>query len=138
MRDAIVDFEVVVREFPGALIGDNDTCPLTHKFCDGFYVREIFIPKGMIIVGKIHKHSHPNFLLSGEVTVVTEEGIKRFKAPQSLISPAGTKRVLYTHEDTVWVTCHTNQGNTQDLEKLEEQIIAKDYVELDNFQKQLT
>jgi hypothetical protein len=42
-------------------------------------------------------------------------------------SSAGTQRLLYTHQDTVWSVIHPNHSNTQDLDKLEEINIAKDY-----------
>ena len=81
--DLLVDDAVV--------IGDSDNCPLTHKFAPGVYVREIFIPAGMCVVGKIHKHAHPNFLLKGKVIVITEQGGRELlEAPLSMISPAGT------------------------------------------------
>lgn len=127
-RDKLLAIEEGLRKVPGAFIGDSDNCPLTHTFADGVYVREIFIPKGTLVVGKIHKHSHPNFLLKGDVSVATEDGVSRIKAPSSMISKAGTKRVVFAHEDTVWVTVHVT--DSQDLVKIEEEIIAKSYDEL--------
>lgn len=127
-REHIVALERAIRELPGAIIGDDETCPLKHSFAPGVYVREIFIPKGMLIVGKLHKHAHPNFLMSGDVSVATEEGVKRIKGPCSMISPAGTKRVVFAHEDTVWITVHVTQET--DLAKIEEEVIAKSYDEL--------
>jgi hypothetical protein len=40
-----------------------------------------------------------------------------------LISPAGTKRVVLAHEDTVWVTVHINADNGTDLKKIEDEVI---------------
>jgi hypothetical protein len=110
-------------------------CPLKHTFSDGIYVREIFIPAGMFIVGKIHKHDHPNFLLSGEVTVVTEDGIEDLKGPLSIMSKAGTKRALYAITDLVWITVHANPTNTEDLKELEEEIIAPTYLDYEKFKQ---
>lgn len=134
-RKDIIELESKIKNIPGSFVGDSNNCPLKHNFADGVYVREIFIPKGTLIVGKLHKHSHPNFLLKGEVSVMTEEGPKRLKAPLSMISPAGTKRVVYAHEDTVWVTIHVT--NNTDLEKIEEEVIAKNYQELNGENKKL-
>lgn len=129
LRADILSFENEMRKVQGVELGDNEKCPLKHTFADGVYVREIFIPKGTLIVGKIHKHSHPNFLMKGEVSVVTESGgVERLKAPLSMISPAGTKRIVYAHEDTVWVTVHVTEE--RELEKIEEVVIAKSYEEL--------
>jgi len=130
-RDRILSFEKKLSQIPGAFFGDSDNCPLKHTFADGVYVREITIPKGILLVGKIHRHSHPNFLMSGEVTVITESGgIERLKAPQSIISPPGTKRIVYTHEDTVWITVHVTEE--KDLEKIEDYVIAPSYDEFEN------
>jgi hypothetical protein len=129
-RIKIFMFQEILSRVPGAWKGDNDYCPLKHTFADGIYVREIFIPKDTVLVGKIHKHSHPNFLMKGKVSVFTETGgIEHLEGPLSIISPAGTKRVVYAHEDTIWITVHLNEKNTTNLDELEEEIIAKSYEE---------
>ena len=133
-RDKILAFQGEMAKLPGAFFGDSDNCPLTHKFAPGVYVREIFIPKGTCIVGKIHKHDHPNFLMSGEVLVITEyQGREHLKAPLSIISKAGTKRIVLALEDTVWITVHAT--NETDLEKIEEVVIAKSYEDFEQFKK---
>ena len=133
LRSNILEFENLIKNTENAVIGDSYICPLKHSFSDGIYVREIFIPKDMLLTGKIHKHSHPNFLLKGEVEVFTEfGGIEKLIAPQSIISKAGTKRVVKTITDTIWITVHANPTNTQDLEKLEKIIIAESYEEYEN------
>lgn len=124
---------------PGAVFGDSAQLPLKHYFADGVYVREIFIPKGYVLTGKIHKHVHPNFLMQGSVIVVTEHGGREhLKAPLCMISQAGTKRAVLALEDTIWVTVHHNPEGETDLEKLEEWIIAKDYTALQLFESAKT
>jgi hypothetical protein len=86
----------------------------------------------MLIVTKIHKITHPYFILKGEVSVLTEEGVVRLKAPYSGITKAGTKRIVYVHEDTIWITVHVT--NETDIAKIEEQVIAKDYKQFDEEQ----
>lgn len=100
----------------------------THHFAKGLYAREIFIPKGTTLTGKIHKTEHMNVISKGDISVMTDEGIKRLKAPCTIISQPGTKRVGYAHEDTVWTTFHATDET--DLVKLEEQLILPDYEEL--------
>ena len=127
-RSAIEEFEAALSNIDGAVFGDNDMCPLTHSFAPNMYVREIQIPAGMLVVGKIHKHEHPNFLLKGSVAVLTEDGgVQVLDAPCYMISPAGTKRALFTYSDTCWVTVHNNPDNITNTDELENQIIAKDY-----------
>jgi hypothetical protein len=134
IKEGILSFEQELRQQENVFLGDSDNCPLKHSFSEGMYVREIFIPKGTYLVGKIHKHSHPNFLLKGEVLVITEgEGREYLRAPLSMISPPGTKRALYAITDLVWVTVHENRTNTQDLSELEKEIIASTYEEYERF-----
>lgn len=129
-RAKILAFEKFIASVPGAVFGDNEICPLKHTFSGNIYVREIFIPKGTLLTGKIHRHQHPNFLMSGEVSVVTETGgVEKLKAPMAMISEPGTKRVVYAHEDTVWITIH-EVGGERDLKKIEEIVIAKTYEEI--------
>lgn len=128
MRETILNIEDTLKTVPGAMLGD--CFPLTHSFADGCYIREIRVPKDSLLVTKIHKVTHPYFVLKGDVSVLTEEGAVRLKAPFSGITPAGTKRVCYIHEDTVWVTVHVTKET--DLDKIEAEIIAKDYDDIDN------
>ncbi|KKM86588.1 hypothetical protein LCGC14_1277450 [marine sediment metagenome] len=128
-REDICTLEDRIKTMPGALIGDNDMNPLKHSFADGCYIREIFNPAGELIVTKIHKVAHPFFLLQGEMSILTEEGAKRIKAPYHGITPAGTKRVIYTHSDIIFVTVHVTKET--DLEKIEQEIIAESFDEID-------
>lgn len=136
IREDILSFEVALGELPNAFFGDSEQCPLKHSFSNGIYVREIFIPKGTTLTGKIHLHSHPNFLMSGVVDVFTEAGgIERLTAPMSIISASGTKRIVKALEDTVWITVH--RTNETDLEKIEKETIAKTYGDYEKFKKRI-
>jgi len=122
--------QATLSNMPGAVFGDSDLMPLKHFFSDGIYTRQITIPAGIMCVGKIHKHEYPSFLLKGRVTVYTEQsGSEEIIAPRLMISPAGTKRAVFAHEDTVWVTIH--RTDQVDLDEIEKEIITPDYTELD-------
>lgn len=101
--------------------------PVKHHFSQGVYARELFIPKGTVLTGKIHKYEQLNIMSAGELSVLTEDGIVRVKAPFTIVSPPGTKRVAYAHEDTVWTTIHGSDET--DLDKLEDHFIAQDETE---------
>lgn len=126
VRNKILEFESELAKVPGAMFGD--CFPLKHTFADGCYIREISVPKGHIIVTKIHKVAHPCFILAGDCSVLTEKGIQRIKAPFHMITPAGTKRIVYVHENTVWVTVHVTRK--KNLKKIEQEIIATSFDEL--------
>lgn len=128
-RTNVLTFEEQMSKMPGVKFGDMDECPLKHEFGDGLYVRTIFMPKGMLIVSKIHKWTHPAFIMSGKVSVLDETGIQVYSGPCAFMTKAGTKRVLYTHEDTVWTTVHVTKET--DLDKIEEEVIAKTFEEVD-------
>jgi hypothetical protein len=90
--------------------------PLEHTFGDGMYIRKIVMPANQIIISKIHKQKHPYFIMSGDVSVITENGLQRIKAPYNGITEAGTQRALYTHSETVWLTVHrTDETDTDKL-----------------------
>lgn len=134
IREGILEFEDMLGTCDGVIKGDSEVCPLKHSFCDGIYVREIRIPAGMTLTGKIHLHSHPNFLMQGEVEVYTEYGgIEYLQAPLAMISKAGTKRIVRTISECVWITVHHNPTNTQDLNELEKIVIADSYDEYEKF-----
>jgi hypothetical protein len=129
VRANIVALESAMRAYNTEHGLSDPDCPLIHAFAPGAYGRQIFIPKDTLVVGKIHKHAHLNFLMKGKVSVATEEGPMLLEGPLMMVSKAGTKRVVYTHEDTTWATVHLT--DSQDLEQIEEEIIAKSYDELD-------
>ena len=129
IREFILSLEAEMYKMPGAMIGDS--CPLTHNFAEGMYIRQITMPKGILFVTKIHKFSHPAFILSGDVSVLEEGGARRVKAPASFITPPGTKRIVYTNEETVWTTVHLNPNNHREIDKIEEEIIAKSFDEIE-------
>lgn len=100
-------------------------CPLIHRFTDGLYTREIFMPKGSFITSKIHKTQHQFCVLKGAVSVWIDEGEEQYiEAPYVGITEPGTRRVLYVWEDCIWITSHPNPNN-ENLEQIEERIIEK-------------
>jgi hypothetical protein len=105
--------------------------PMDEKYGCGTYARQMFIPKGTLIFGKIHRHQHLNFIMQGEVKVFTEFGTKEYKAPCVFVSEIGLKRSVYAIEDTLWVTVHmTKHLGEENLSKMEEEVIAPTYEEL--------
>lgn len=116
-RAQVTEIENILRESP------QTEMPVTNYFSEGVYGREIFIPAGTIIVGKIHKFSSLNVLVSGDIGVLTNNGMKRISPPFVEVSPPGTKRIAYAITDTRWLTVH---GTTEtDVEKIEQHFIAQ-------------
>lgn len=108
--------------------GEEIEIPVEHYFSFGVYAREIIIPAGSLIVGKIHKYQNMNILSQGEASVLSIDGIKRVKAPHTFVSQPGAKRVIYAHTDVVWTTILGS--DEKDHEAIEDKFIAKSYAEL--------
>lgn len=104
--------------------------PVKHYFADGLYARELFIPKGVLLTGKIHKFSSLNILLSGEISLATEDGNKRINAPYVVSSKPGIKRVGLAHTDCLWLTIFKNEDNEENTDILEKRLTTNDYSEL--------
>lgn len=102
--------------------------PIKHHFSKGVYGREMTTIKGTFLVGKIHKYQSLNIISAGEVSVFSIDGVIRVKAPYTFVSTPGAQRVIYAHEDTVWTTIHGTDET--DVDKIEEEFIAKSYEEL--------
>jgi hypothetical protein len=127
IRQKVFIMEEAIKELPPVTITP------VHRFSPGVYSREITIPKGTVCTGEIHKYAQLNIMSKGDMSVLTEDGIVRVQAPFTVVSPPGTKRVAYAHEDTVWTTIlHTEET---DIQKIEDHFIAKNEIEYQNFQK---
>lgn len=129
MREKVNAIEVEMFKMPQVDL------PVKHYFSQGVYARELFIPKGTVLTGKIHKFSQLNIMSKGELSVLTEDGVKRVKAPFTIVSPPGTKRIAYAHEDTIWTTIHGTEET--DLEKIECEFIAQSEAEYLEYRKVL-
>ncbi len=95
--------------------------PVTHRFTPGLYIREIFMPKGSLVISKIHKTEHPYVVSKGSANVWTEEGVQRISAPFTGITKPGTRRVLLITEDCIWTTFHPTVET--DVDAIERAII---------------
>ena len=112
---------------------DSKLFPLKHTFADGIYVRQMSMGVGTVVVGAIHKHLHVWFLLAGNISVVTEDNIEDYIAPCYVVAKPGTKRVIYANEDSIFVNVHKNPTNSQDIDWLEKEIVAKNRGEYEEY-----
>ena len=119
LRGKVLALEAAMREMPQLEIEP------VHYFAEGLYAREITIPKGCTLTGKIHLFEHLNIISKGDISVMTEDGIRRIKAPATIISKPGIKRVGYAHEETVWTTIHA--CTETDVDKIEDVLVVDSY-----------
>lgn len=104
-----------VEEFMATLPqGKNDP---VHTLTPGLYSRRLFMPALSVIVSKIHRKEHQFVVLSGTATVVSEDGASLIRAGYSGVTKAGTRRVLFIHSDSIWMTYHpTDCTSLDDIE----------------------
>lgn len=121
MLDKIMEAERVMREH-----GTPVEIPVTHHWANkgtkhGAYAREIRIPKGAIVTGKVHRTEQINVLLEGTIRVSVGDEMVLMTGPQVVVSPAGTKRIAYAETDVRWLTFHATE--LTDLVAIERQFI---------------
>jgi quercetin dioxygenase-like cupin family protein len=116
-REAIGALEDIMATYPQV------EQPVTHHFNEGQYAREIFNPKGSLIVTKTHKQGNFSFIPHGRLLVISEEGQRELSGGMFFATKPGTKRFIYAVEDTSFVTVHPNFDGCEDLEILESRII---------------
>lgn len=125
--------EAILRLQDAIVYGGLDVgpaaCQVQHHFAPGAYGREMTLPAGLVVVGKIHKHAHINVISKGRVQVFTEQdGVLELAAPCTFVSSPGTKRVVHVLEETVWTTVHVTDKT--DLAEIEREVIATDFSEV--------
>ena len=130
------EFREKITELEDAIVSVQGTTgevmhkanPVKHTFAGGCYIREIYNPAHELIVTKIHKKEHPFFLMKGEMSILTEEGIQNIKAPYQGVTKPGTKRAIYTHEECIFITVHATENTT--VEDVEEEVVCTKYEDL--------
>ncbi len=100
-------------------LGEVVDMPLVHRFTPGLYAREIFMRAGTLATSKIHTTEHPYVVISGRASVfIPGEGVVvHIEAPHVGITKPGTRRLLYMHEDTRWITFHPLSAEEREAQK---------------------
>lgn len=94
--------------------------PLRHHFSPGVYGREMLLPAGHVIVGKIHKHENMLVMLQGECELF--DGFQRhhIQAPQVWVTPAGSQRAAFAFTDCIFLSVIGTHET--DIQKIEEEM----------------
>lgn len=106
---------------------DQRDFDVEHTLIDGVYTRTLFIPKGSLLIGKIHLKECVNIVAKGDISVLTETGSGRFKAGHVAVSQPGIQKVGFAHEDTVFINVF--RTDETDIEKIEAQVATTEYAE---------
>ena len=130
IRELVYAIENQIKQFPQIEIS------VTHKFSDGLYYREILIPKGCRLAGRLHKQSDMNVVYYGDIDILTEFGFKRVTGQCSFPGKAGIKQVGIAYEDTLWATIH--HTHLTDLKEIEAALFEDEDSEFDFITGQVT
>lgn len=107
-------------------------CPVEHFFSQGVYSRVMHIPKGVVVVGKIHKTRNQLTMLAGEATIVDDDGEpQRVRAPHIWISEPGVQRAVIAHTPCCFMSTHGTE--LTDVDEIERVFIAQDMLEYQQF-----
>ncbi len=128
-REMIYALEETLHAQPGSITAETQGelgMEPVHRFTNGIYTRELYIPPNRCVVGKRHAIEHIVMLTSGACMCATERGIEYMIAPMTFISPAGEKRVVMTYSDIgcTWVTIH--RTDETDLDAVEKDVIISE------------
>ena len=128
-RKTITDLQSVLENAP-ALTTDMQEFT-DHFFAPGIYMRTLFIPKGHVLVGAIHRKKTLNILLKGKISVVTDQGEKILaEAPFIFVAEPGQK-AGYAIENVWYATIFPNKNDITDMKQLKIEHIAPTYEALE-------
>ena len=129
IREVILGMQALLQDSTSEV--PLDYFPVRHEFSPGTYAREMTIPEGTVIIGRIHKHAHLNIISAGECTVLTEFGVQHLTAPCMFTSEPGTKRVVVAHSTVVWTTVHAT--NLTDVDEIIREFTTDTYTDIEVF-----
>ena len=127
-KDKVNRFHKVLANSAGKTYEENAPDLTKHQFADGQYIRTITMPAKTFFISKVHLQNHPFFIMTGELLILSEGNVEKIKAPHYGVTTTGTQRVLYIHEECVFVTVHCT--DKLDLKEIEEEVIAKPFSEV--------
>ncbi len=123
-REKVAELESVLKDH------DPIELEVRHHFAHGTYTRELFIPKGTMLTGQIHRHSCINIISKGKIIAFTDKGRIEIEAPHTFVSGSGVKKAGYALEDTIWLNVHPWDG-PEDVELIEKEIVVSSYEQLE-------
>lgn len=109
-----------VRELESHLLGFSQVDLSTeHVVFGGMCARTIFIPAGTVLTGALTNIDN-TCVISGDITVTTDEGPQRLTGVHIIPAAAGSKRAGVAHADTWWTTIHVT--DLTDIQAIEDEM----------------
>ena len=108
----------------GKTLVNNEVIPITHDFSDQLYMRKMHMPKGSFVISAIHHTDHFWFLLSGKISVTTDDETVEHIAPCYAKSIKGAKRFIVCTEDCFFINVHKNPTNSDDIDEVQNRLYS--------------
>lgn len=100
--------------------GDLSSIPYTHLFLDGIYVRSMFLKKGQVVSGRIHKFANISMLVKGKMKIASAERAAVVTAPCMMKEEAGIKKFGLALEDSTFVNIFRTDNT--DIDTIEDEL----------------
>jgi hypothetical protein len=115
-----------IRRFEQALLSMPQVSMETTSLLHGqMYARTIFIPAGTAVTGTLTNLDNI-CIVSGDISVTTDNGMQRLVGYHVLPASKGYKRVGYTHRDTYWTTLIHTKSDT--VEAAEDEMTSESHL----------
>ena len=112
----IAQIEQVMLSMPQTRVG------IDHTLHGGMYARTALIPAGTAVTGALS--SKDNIcIVSGDITVTTDDGPQRITGFKVLAAEKGSKRIGIAHADTWWTAIIQTDAN--DIESAEDDMTVE-------------
>lgn len=92
-----------------------------HYFHAGMYCRKVFRHAGVLVVGAVHKKEHMYLIVSGTVSITTDDGVQTVTGPHLFLSKPGTKRAVFAETDALCMTFHVIEEKS--IEEVEAELV---------------
>jgi len=112
-RERVERLEEEIKALPQTIV------EMEHHIHGGIYTRTGKVPAGRVFTGVTHRKDHINIVV-GDVTILGDGGPIRLTGTSIFECQAGTKRVAFTHADTLWTTIF--RTDLTDLHEIEDEI----------------
>ena len=103
--------------------------PVKHHFINGVYLRELFIPAGTLLTGKIHNKENFSILAQGTLRITNGTESKIISAPYITSDKPGIKRMGYAETDVVFI--NVIKTDLTDIDEIEKELVSENFTEFE-------
>lgn len=128
-RAQILRLEEAICDLPQVDLDEHTQ----HHFAPGVYLRQLLIPAGVVVTGKIHRSKHLTIIASGTVKITTDHGVEEITGPAVFVSEPGIKKAAYAVTDVTVMNVHPT--DSVDVDEIEKEFIAPSFEALEQENK---